>query len=256
MRRRDAIRLAGDVEAEIRRAGTRTRAEGARRYLKLDLVLVGADTAAVRRAVRLATRPMGEADRASLLAFVGELWGRGVFELRAAAVDALVARRELLQRGDVVLLERLIRDSGTWALVDTLAVHVAGPLVERFPGLRRVLDRWSHDRDFWVRRAAMLALLLALRRGAGEFERFSRYADRMLEEKEFFIRKAIGWVLREVGKSRPGLVSGWLATRTGRASGVTVREAVRYLPERQRRALRAAYRERRAATRFDVENGG
>jgi DNA alkylation repair enzyme len=102
--------------------------------------------------------------------------------------------------------------------------------VERYPALTGTLDRWSADPDFWLRRSALLALLVPLRRGAGEFERFSRYADQMLDEREFFIRKAIGWVLRETGKRRPDLVAGWLAPRIGRVSGVTVREAVKPLP--------------------------
>lgn len=53
----------------------------------------------------------------------------------------------------------------------------------------------------------------------------------MLEEREFFLRKAIGWVLRETGKRRPELVHAWLLPRARRASGLTVREAVRHLPE-------------------------
>jgi 3-methyladenine DNA glycosylase AlkD len=69
----------------------------------------------------------------------------------------------------------------------------------------------------------------------------------MLDEKEFFIRKAIGWVLREVGKRRPAEVAPWLAPRTHRASGVTMREAVRYLAPDDRERLMAAYREHRPA---------
>src|SRR3972149_4934827 len=109
------------------------------------------------------------------------------------------------------------RESQTWAVVDFLAIQVAGPLVVRFPDLGAVLDRWATDSDFWVRRAAMLALLLPLRRGARDFERFSRYADGMLEEKEFFIRKAIGWGLREAAKKGPQLVGAWVAPRIPRA---------------------------------------
>jgi len=91
------------------------------------------------------------------------------------------------------------------------------------------LDRWARDPDFWVRRSAMLALLVPLRRGGGDFERFSRYADAMLDEREFFIRKAIGWVLRETSKRRPAMIAEWLAPRMRRASGVTLREALKYL---------------------------
>ena len=69
----------------------------------------------------------------------------------------------------------------------------------------------------------------------------------MLDEKEFFIRKAIGWVLRDVGKRRPEEVSRWLAPRTHRASGVTMREATKYLPDPDRERLMLAYREKRPA---------
>jgi 3-methyladenine DNA glycosylase AlkD len=105
-----------------------------------------------------------------------------------------------------------------------------------------------------LRRAEMLALLLPLRVGAGDFERFSRYADALLEERESFIRKAIGWVLRETGKKRPELVAAWLAPRTHRVSGVTAREAVRYLPERRRDGPLAACCVRRPLTRSRRES--
>ena len=93
----------------------------------------------------------------------------------------------------------------------------------------------------------MLCLLPALRRGGGDFDRFAGYADAMLDEREFFIRKAIGWVLREVSKKRPALVAEWLGPRTARASGVTFREAVKYLDPSDRERLTAAWRERRPA---------
>ena len=91
-----------------------------------------------------------------------------------------------------------------------------------------------------VRRAAMLTLLVPLRRGdVTNWARFAGYADAMLGEREFFIRKAIGWVLREAAKKHPDLVADWLAPRMHRASGVTVREAVKPLPAASREALLA-----------------
>lgn len=62
----------------------------------------------------------------------------------------------------------------------------------------------------------------------------------MLEEKEFFIRKAIGWVLRDTAKKRPELVFDWLLPRAHRASGVTIREAVKHLSADQRETVLAA----------------
>jgi 3-methyladenine DNA glycosylase AlkD len=62
----------------------------------------------------------------------------------------------------------------------------------------------------------------------------------MLEEKEFFIRKAIGWVLRDTARKRPDLVYAWLLPRAARATGVTLREAVKPLSPEQRAAALAA----------------
>jgi 3-methyladenine DNA glycosylase AlkD len=137
-------------------------------------------------------------------------------------------------------LELLVRESRTWALVDGLAASVVGSLVERAPEAAAVLDRWAVDEDFWIRRSALLALLPALRRGEGDFDRFGRYADAMLDDKEFFIRKAIGWILRDTARKRPTMVYEWLLPRAGRASSLTLREAVKPLSEQQRRAILTA----------------
>jgi 3-methyladenine DNA glycosylase AlkD len=195
----------------------------------------------MRQAVRAVKQQQPGLDRGRLVALVGILWDRPVFERRMMAVLLLEAFQPLLQMPDMKLLERLIRDSKTWAFVDELAIAIVGPLVERSPELRRVIDRWAVDDDFWLRRSAMLALLRPLRRGDGDFGRFARYAEAMLDEREFFIRKAIGWVLRETAKKRPELVYRWLLPRCAVASGVTVREAVKYLSSSQRADILAAY---------------
>jgi 3-methyladenine DNA glycosylase AlkD len=223
------VDLAGRIESALRAHADPVRARGAKAYLKSGWEFIGIATPVFRRAIKaeLAATPIG--DRETLLATVSLLWAREVFELRAAAVELLDMHGALLRTADLEVVERLIRESRTWALVDGLATHVAGSLVERHPTLARTLDRWARDPDFWLRRSAMLALLVPLRRGRGDFERFARYADAMLDEREFFIRKAIGWVLREVSKKRPALVADWLAPRMDRVSGVTRREALKYL---------------------------
>jgi 3-methyladenine DNA glycosylase AlkD len=179
------------------------------------------------------------------VALVEALWERGIHECRMAAVEFLSRRASLLTVGDLPQLERLVRAAKTWALVDGLAASVTGQIVERDPaGASPVLDRWAGDDDFWVRRAALLAELRPIRAGdPAAFARFTARADPMLDEREFFIRKAIGWVLREAGKRLPGDVAAWLEPRTGRASGVTMREAVKYLPAADAARLMAAYRE-------------
>jgi 3-methyladenine DNA glycosylase AlkD len=196
----------------------------------------------LRAVMKTFLREHAAVSHSEVITLARALWTEPVYELRMAAVELLVLKGPMLEAGDLKLIERLLRGSHTWALVDPLAITVTGRLVARFPPFHTTLDRWSRDEDFWIRRASMLALLEPLRRGDGDFERFARYADAMLEEKEFFIRKSIGWVLREISKKRPGLVAEWLTPRAARASGVMVREAVKYLDPKQRDAILARYR--------------
>ena len=231
--------LVDRIDAGLRERAVPERAAGEKAYLKSALDHYGTSVPAVRAAVLEVIRPL-DLIHDDVVALVEQLWAAPVHERRQAAVEVLQAHVGDLRADDIALLERLLRESRTWALVDSLAASVVGPLVEREPTLAASLDRWATDGDFWIRRSAMLALLLALRRGEGDFERFGRYADAMLDEKEFFIRKAIGWVLRDTARKRPDLVFGWLLPRASRASGVTLREAIKPLDEDQRAAILAA----------------
>ena len=131
-----------------------------------------------------------------------------------------------------------------WAYVDPLAGDIAGPIALRYPQAWPLIDGWAVDADFWVRRSALLTLLAGIRDGQPDLERFERYATPMLGEQEFFIRKAIGWVLRETSKRDPAYVAAWTGAHLDRMSGVTFREAVRRLPGAQAARLRNAYRQR------------
>jgi 3-methyladenine DNA glycosylase AlkD len=236
----DAAALAAEIDADLRARGTPGRAAHEKAYLKSDLEHYGASVPAVRAVAKAVCDRHPDLGRDGLLALVAALWAVPVHERRMAAVELLDLHAGLLVTADMALLEQLLREARTWAIVDGLAASVVGALVERDPEAAAVLDRWAVDEDFWIRRSALLALLVALRRGDGDFERFGRYADRMLDETEFFVRKAIGWVLRDTARKRPTMVYEWLLPRAKRASGVTVREAVKPLSDDQRQAILAA----------------
>ena len=215
------------LDAALRAAGTPERAAQEKRYLKSDLRHYGTTMPVINRVTRAFSVAHPELRREDLRALVEALWEPGIHELRMTAVELMTLRSALLEPApDLAWLEPLLRTARTWALVDPLAVEVVGPLADRAPdGARAVLDRWSADDDPWMRRTVLLRFLLPLRRGErAAFPTFASYADGMLEEKEFFIRKAIGWVLREYGKREPAEVAGWLEPRLARASGLTVRE--------------------------------
>ena len=236
-----------DVDAlrrRLRALGTPERATNEKRYLKSDLEFFGATVPAIRKTVTAALREAGPLTHTQLVDTLEQLWSEPVHEMRMAAVQMAVARVDDLGPDDLPLVERMLREAKTWAYVDALAAHVAAHVLEQHPEGERILDRWADDDDFWIRRAALLSHLGPLREGGGEWERFTRYADAMLEEKEFFIRKAIGWVLRDTARKRPDLVYEWILPRAERASGVTIREVVRRLPEEMAEIVLKRYRAR------------
>ena len=236
----DCSVIASEIDTDLRSSGAPDRARHEKAYLKSELAHYGVSVPAIREVAKGVRKRYPELAHDELVCLVEALWEVPVHERRMVAVELLDLYSTVLVPTDMALLERLVREARTWALVDGLAASVAGPLVEREPAAAAVLDRWAVDADFWIRRAALLALLLALRRGEGDFTRFSRYADAMLAETEFFIRKAIGWVLRDTARKRPTMVYEWLLPRAGRASGVTLREAVKPLSAEQCEAIQAA----------------
>jgi 3-methyladenine DNA glycosylase AlkD len=239
--------VADDLERDLRALGTPERAEGEKRYLKSDLDFLGVSVWGIRKVMKAFAEQHRDLPRDDVAALIEALWAKPVFERRMMAAMLLEEYVAVLEHSDLELIERLIRESKTWALVDVLSGDVVGEIILRNPKVAARLDAWAKDDDFWVRRSALLAQLLPLKHGAS-FRRFASYADAMLDEKEFFIPKAIGWVLRETAKRRPDEVYEWLAPRAHRSSGVTIREAVKYLDDARKNALMSAYKERTAAS--------
>lgn len=235
----DTTKLARRIERELKAGGNPKRAIGEKEYLKSDLTFFGASLAHIRSVAKsLARDDLLTHD--DLVALSQELWRRPVFERRMAAVVLLDLHVSQLGPKDLPLIEAFIRDSHTWALVDGLAGDVVSKIAFNHK-IKQKLDKWAKDEDFWIRRSSLLAELRPLKEGSS-FQPFAARADLMLDETEFFIRKAIGWVLREMSKKRPNEVYEWIAPRTHRASGVTMREAVKYLDKPQADRLMSAYK--------------
>jgi 3-methyladenine DNA glycosylase AlkD len=234
----DAETAAGQVAAALLPLADAGRAGQAKRYLKSDLNFLGVSVAAIRSAVSDVARTHRELNRDGVLAWAQALWREPVHERRTAAIEVLRWYTRRLLPADLALVEAWVREAHGWAYVDPLAGDIAGPIALVHPEAWPLIDEWATDEDFWVRRSALLTLLPGIRRGGLDHERFERYATPMLAEKEFFISKAIGWVLRETAKRDPAYVAAWTRSHLDQMSGVTFREAVRRLPAEQAALLR------------------
>jgi len=221
----------------LRRAGSAKRAIGEKAYLKSDLHFWGTSQDSIRASVREFCDAHPDLTRTDLRTIAETLYATDVHELRASAIGVLERERETLDDRDSPWLIAIVRKSKSWAYVDWIAPKVIGDIIARDPRARKRLSVWAKDKDFWVRRTALLAEHDALRAGGGDFVLWSRLAASMLEEREFFIRKAIGWVLREVSKKRPELTYAFLKKHRDRVSRLSLLEGAKYLPAPNRKAL-------------------
>lgn len=167
----------------------------------------GASVGAVRGTVRDALRKFRGLDHDQVTALASELWAVPVFERRLAAVVLLQSNVALLAGSDLTRIEGFIRDGRLRSLVDPLAVDVVGPLVERLDDTARgrahvALDRWAGENSVWLRRAAVLVPLRALRAGTGDPDRFARQARVILAEPyaSDIVNEAIDLVLDAIAK--------------------------------------------------------
>ncbi len=243
-RARGAVGVDDTVEllcVSLRGAGSNERKEADRRYLKMKAEQKNYGVP-VPRVTELAKAWYKE-HKPPLQQSAALLWsnnnGDVVYEHRLAAVKLMRQHLKKMGREDLPFVERCLQEAGTWALVDELATHVAPVIVADQEDPKSVLAAWSRSDNFWIRRSCLLAHLEALRSGGGDWESFTGFAALMLHEKEFFIQKAIGWVLRDTSRKRPQIVFEFALQHASNLSTVTHREAVKYLTQPQKAQIAA-----------------
>ena len=119
----------------------------------------------------------------------------------------------------------LIVTKSWWDTVDALAAHLVGPLVARHPDLVSTMDDWIADENLWLARTAILHQLGY--KEATDPGRLFRYCTAQAGHSDFFVRKAIGWALREYAKTDPAAVRAFVRSHDSRLSGLSVREALK-----------------------------
>ncbi len=226
----DPDRVTRHLHVQLAEFGSPQRAAAERSYLKSQLRHLGAPVPAVRRVVRNWEQRHPQIGHDDLFAIADALWVEPVHERRLAAIELLQAVPRRITVGDTPWLAEHLRDCRTWALVDPLAGLVVADLVARDASALTALDEWVDDADFWMRRSAVLGLRSAVRRG-DQLDMLFDFAERLLPDTEFFVRKAVGWVLREVAPRHPREVSFWLRAHIDDISLITLREPLRKLAD-------------------------
>ena len=192
--------------------------------MKLIAPFLGVPSPERRRATKPVRQQAAKLDESDLLGVCAACFAQPEREFHYVAIDILDARAKKLSEASLPSLRRLAETTSWWDTIDALST-VVGAGVAHFASWRAEMERWAVDPDFWIRRIAILHQLG--RRDATDVERLFRIILVNADDREFFIRKAIGWALRDLAWTNPAVVKEFVDLHRSSLSPLSVREAMK-----------------------------
>lgn len=230
------------VRAEIAEIADPEKAPGMRAYMKSELPYRGVTSTPLATLCRTLFTEHLLADETAWRTAILDLWDGAEFREERYAATTLAGHRHYREHQQPQVLElyrHLITTGAWWDHVDDIATHlVRGVLAAHRAVVTPVIRQWSTDRDLWIRRTAILCQV-----GLGDDldqDLLAACIDANLDGstrttgaestfgKDFFIRKAIGWALRDHFRTDPGWVVDFVDGRGTRLSGLSRREALKH----------------------------
>lgn len=213
---------AEEYSDSLREHGNSERARQNAAYLKNRFTLFGVDSKTRKTLQKELLKSAGEDGFRELARLLYSMPER---ELHYTAIDLLVKYRKYLDIKDLPWIDTMIMTNSWWDSVDSLAVNVIGHILKNSERRKISNERYAGSDNMWMNRTAILFQLKY--KEDTDFEYLCELADRFKGEKEFFIRKAIGWALREYSKTNPKAVTEYVEKAS--LSPLSEREAMKVI---------------------------
>jgi 3-methyladenine DNA glycosylase AlkD len=222
------LTLIDRVRTALRGAADPARAPQMQAYMKSPMPYLGVSVPTVRRLVRIEAKARPPASPGALADTVAMLWRAATHReerYAATALTAVPAARGLQTTALVPLYHEMITTGAWWDHVDELSQRIGALLVDYPDELRPTIGAWAHDPDRWLRRASVICQLGLKDATDTELLRDAILAN--LHDRDFFLRKAIGWALREYARTEPDWVRAFVESHE--LSPLSRREALKHL---------------------------
>ena len=196
---------------------------------------------ALARDIYMAKRAAWDVDDA--MRFADLLMRDPYLETKSIAIEVVARYRRSFEPRLLARWKRWLAGnlSANWATTDAICGALIGPLIVAHPELAPRLRVWSRDRNMWVRRASIVGLIPLARKGES-LDLVYEMAKRLHADREDLIQKAVGWALREAGKTDPARLERYLRANGASIPRTTLRYAIERFPEAKRRSLLVATR--------------
>jgi 3-methyladenine DNA glycosylase AlkD len=218
------------VQSSLAEQADPEKADGMQAYMKTDMAYYGVQKPARTQILRRIKKEFAPTDRDEYEELVTALWELPHREEKYLAQAVAVSFRQFIVPESLPLYERFIDEGAWWDFVDESATHMIRELVLNYPKETwPVVDTWIDHENMWRRRAAIICQIGAKDRT--DANRLFTFCEARAHEREFFIRKAIGWALREYAKTDAGAVAAFVNAHREELSGLTYREATKHIGE-------------------------
>jgi 3-methyladenine DNA glycosylase AlkD len=217
------------VRRELRRIGDPRKALGAQAYMKSAMPYHGVPTPPLRATCKRIFADVDLPRREVWRGHVLELWrGAKWREERYAAIALAGDKRATKFQVPAVmpLYEEIVVTGAWWDYVDDVASHRVGSILREYPApMRKKMLAWSGSRNLWKRRTSIICQLGFKQHT--DLDLLYACIEPSLDSKEFFLRKAIGWALRQYAWTDPSEVKRYVQRKRDRLSALSVREALK-----------------------------
>jgi len=218
------------IRKALRAAHDPVRALNEKRYLKSTHMFLGVNIPTLRKISKDTAARLGPASRTTVHGLARTLWSSAYHQEKTLAIFLLALYPEYLDKRAMKMLEDMLQESEGWDHVDYISTSLVSIVLDKDPEALSYLSRWKDSKNHWMRRASLISQIPLLRKGRGDRELFFSMAEEMTGDREFFVRKAIGWTIREISKHDPEAARAFLLCIKGKASGLTMREGAKRLP--------------------------
>lgn len=161
---------------------------------------------------------------------VDELWHSGILEARSLAASILMRFKRRLDKNSFELVSEWYDDVDNWANCDAVSVFVLAEFMFRDDEITSRVSEWIRSPNPWRRRGAVTSTIPANREGRSDAKTVLEMVRSLLDDDEYFVKKSLGWVLRELGKSRPKTVASFLKKHKEKLNKEQLKKAAKYIP--------------------------
>ncbi len=201
-------------------------AKGMQKYMKDHYSFYGVNSPTRKQLLKTLYTSEGKPEPQVVRSLALLLWVEEEREMQYVALDLLESIKRKLEPTDLELIEKLIKHKSWWDTVDLLASHLAGAWLLKYPKSReKILQRWFESENMWLQRTVLIHQL-NYKQQTDELLLFS-YIEKLNTSNEFFIRKAIGWALRQYARTNPESVQ--IFVQKTPMSPLSFREATKHL---------------------------